>query len=419
MAYTITNSRGNTAVTLADGAKNTNSTSLTLIGKNVPNYGANLNTNFYHLLENFAATSDPSNPIPGQLFYNTSTKTLTVRSIDNEWKNIGTAVASSVAPTNPNSGDSWFDTSGATGLLKVYDGSEWVIIGPRDSSAFGIGTGTIKDNITPTPGDRTVTRVIVSNSNAAVFSSQSFVTVSTELDGKFGEIVDGLTVYGNIKANSFQGDFFTGTANNSSFVGSKTAAQVESAVDAVVGIQANGVVSSFNNIYVDESILRGANALANIGNVGTVSKPFGNIFSRYFVGEASSALYADLAERFSADAIYDAGTVVRIGGTREITQENEELSTEVLGIVSENPAYLMNSDAGDNNTHPPVVIGGRVPVKIKGKVTKGQRLVSAGNGVARGAFSNEITAFNVIGRSLENKDTDEILSVNAIVKINT
>jgi hypothetical protein len=135
-------------------------------------------------------------------------------------------------------------------------------------------------------------------------------------------------------------------------------------------------------------------------------------------GSRLNATYADLAERFEADSFYDAGTVVELGGDKEITAVQYELSEDVFGVVSSTAAYLMNSAAGDDTSHPPVAVGGRVPVKVIGKVRKGQRLVSAGNGIARAAKPGEATAFNIIGRALEHKTTDEIGAVEAFVKIN-
>jgi hypothetical protein len=78
----------------------------------------------------------------------------------------------------------------------------------------------------------------------------------------------------------------------------------------------------------------------------------------------------------------------------------------------------MNGGAGDDNTHPAVAMTGRVPVKVTGRVLKGDRLVSAGNGIARAAQPGEATAFNVIGRALENKTDDGEGTVEAIVTIN-
>jgi hypothetical protein len=134
-------------------------------------------------------------------------------------------------------------------------------------------------------------------------------------------------------------------------------------------------------------------------------------------GSRLLATYADLAERFAADQEYDPGTVVELGGAKEITAVQYELSEDVFGVVSDTAAYLMNAFAGDDQSHPAIAISGRVQVKVTGKVRKGQRLVSAGNGLARAAASGEATAFNVIGRSLVDKTDDGIGAVEAIVSV--
>jgi hypothetical protein len=79
----------------------------------------------------------------------------------------------------------------------------------------------------------------------------------------------------------------------------------------------------------------------------------------------------------------------------------------------------MNAGAGSDATHPAVAVNGRVPVRVTGTVKKGDRLVSAGAGLARAASRTEITAFNVIGRSLEDKTTQDEGVVEAIVKLNS
>ena len=78
----------------------------------------------------------------------------------------------------------------------------------------------------------------------------------------------------------------------------------------------------------------------------------------------------------------------------------------------------MNAGAGDNDTHPAIAISGRVPVRVIGEVRKGDRLVSAGNGLARAGSQDEITAFNVVGRALENKYTSNEGLVECFVKVN-
>jgi hypothetical protein len=149
-----------------------------------------------------------------------------------------------------------------------------------------------------------------------------------------------------------------------------------------------------------------------VGNIGSSSKFFNTIHAL-----ATSAQYADMAERFHADAEYTSGTVVELGGVNEVTLCQDDLSNTVFGVVSTKAAYLMNGGAGTNETHPPIAMSGRVPVNVMGFITKGDRLVSAGNGVARSANLDEITSFNVIGRALESKTDEGLGSVEAIVKI--
>ena len=150
-------------------------------------------------------------------------------------------------------------------------------------------------------------------------------------------------------------------------------------------------------------------------NIGTSGRKFGTAWINDLRGTATSAKYADLAERYEADAVYAPGTLVRIGGVKEVTIENDIASTEVLGVVSTKPAHLMNSEAGNDQTHPPVAMIGRVPVRCVGPIAKNDRLVSAGNGCAMAAGSS---LGAVIGRALADKPGDEEGLVEAVVKVN-
>lgn len=123
-------------------------------------------------------------------------------------------------------------------------------------------------------------------------------------------------------------------------------------------------------------------------------------------GSRLNATYADLAERFEADCVYEYGTVLELGGDKEVTLATDELSENIFGVVSDTAGYLMNSAAGSDETHPPIAMTGRVQVKVIGKVKKGERLVSAGNGFARAAKQGEATSFNTVGRALEHKTSD-------------
>ena len=135
---------------------------------------------------------------------------------------------------------------------------------------------------------------------------------------------------------------------------------------------------------------------------------------------ATSAQYADVAERFEADAPMATGAVVMVGGEAEITETTADLSDQVFGVISDQPAYAMNAGAGNNDSHPFVAMTGRTPVRVTGEVTKGQRLVSSTvKGCARAAATGEsISPFNVIGRALESSTDAGIKLVNCAVRTN-
>jgi hypothetical protein len=164
-------------------------------------------------------------------------------------------------------------------------------------------------------------------------------------------------------------------------------------------------------VYVSGAILPTSNTSVNIGSTG--------MWFNTFYGVSVQAQYADLAERFETDQPYDPGTVVALGGIKEITAAVDDLSEDVFGVISTRAAYLMNGAAGSDETHPPVAVNGRVPVRVIGRVRKGDRLVSAGNGLARAGAKNELSPFNVIGRSLQDKTDTGEGTIEAIVKLNS
>jgi hypothetical protein len=132
---------------------------------------------------------------------------------------------------------------------------------------------------------------------------------------------------------------------------------------------------------------------------------------------STSAQYADLAERYEADGPTEAGDVVILGGHAEITKCNDELSDAVFGVVSESPAFLMNANAGNNDSHPMIALKGRVMVKLAGKGKAGDRIVSAGNGEARVADVDKCTAFNTIGRLIKDKYNEETALTECVIGV--
>jgi len=132
---------------------------------------------------------------------------------------------------------------------------------------------------------------------------------------------------------------------------------------------------------------------------------------------STSAMYADLAERYEADCATQVGDVVILGGKAEITKCEEELSDAVFGVISESPAFLMNSQAGNNDSHPMVALKGRVMVKLQGTGRAGDRVVSVGNGEARIADLEECTAFNTLGRLIKDKYNEETALTECVIGV--
>lgn len=137
-------------------------------------------------------------------------------------------------------------------------------------------------------------------------------------------------------------------------------------------------------------------------DLGSPSLRWDQVYGQYFHGTASSAEYADLAERYEADQSYPNGTLVKIGGEKEIT-ETTQRGDDAFSVISTAPAYQMNSKAGPNSTHPYVTMSGRVPVRVTGKIEKGQRLVPSNvAGVAEGMRNTDPQDLS-IGKALEDK----------------
>ena len=132
---------------------------------------------------------------------------------------------------------------------------------------------------------------------------------------------------------------------------------------------------------------------------------------------STTAMYADLAERYETDIPVEVGDVVILGGDAEITKCKDELSDAVFGVVSESPAFLMNAQAGNNDSHPMIALKGRVMVKLKGTGQAGDRVVSAGNGEARIADLEECTAFNTLGRLLKTKYNEQTALTECVIGI--
>jgi hypothetical protein len=138
-----------------------------------------------------------------------------------------------------------------------------------------------------------------------------------------------------------------------------------------------------------------------VGNIGSATTYFNTVFAK-----ATSAQYADLAENYIADQEYSVGTVMIIGGAKEVRNSNGSHSTKIIGTVSDKPAYIMNSGLQAEHVVT-VALTGRVPCRVVGTIQRGDLLVASElHGIATVLDSNSYQPGCVIGKALEEYNSD-------------
>ena len=196
-------------------------------------------------------------------------------------------------------------------------------------------------------------------------------------------------------ANAVSGANVTGTVGLAQYVTQAAQANITS-VGTLTSLSVTGNVTA-GNISVGTRTITGGNIVNSnsngVGNIGSSSTYFNTVFAK-----STSAQYADLAEMYVADAEYPPGTVLEFGGSHEVTISNTPFSPLVIGVVSTNPAYLMNSNAQGKYTAA-IALVGRVPTQVIGPVSKGAMMVSAGNGYAQASTAPAMGT--VIGKAVE------------------
>jgi len=245
-------------------------------------------------------------------------------------------------------------------------------------------------------------------------------TVTTALGGKVAKAGDTLTgkltldgdPVSNLHAATKQyvdtatsgGNITLGTGTSGNYVAS----------GATSGNGISGSVSSEGGTFTVAS-----NATsANTANTIVFRDASGNFNTGVITGTATTARYADLAENYVSDANYAIGTVLVFGGTQEVTTSTTKEDKRIAGVVSSNPAYLMNSECNGEHIIP-IALQGRVPCRVIGVVEKGDIIVSSdinGAGVAWNESHNPKTG-SVIGKSLVNKNTNEEEVIEVVVGV--
>jgi len=168
-----------------------------------------------------------------------------------------------------------------------------------------------------------------------------------------------------------------------------------------------GIAYQANELKVG-GVYKAASTAVGAGNITIAARDIlGDLYANVFQGEASSARYADLAEKYLADQDYEAGTVVVIGGEKEVTASS--WGKRAIGVVSTNPAYMMNKDL-EGGTY--IALKGRVPCKVIGRIKKGDELIASNDGCAMMAVPHASGVFAV---ALESSDDEGVKVIEALV----
>ena len=468
MSYTITNTRGATIALVNDNTLNAQ-TDLQLIGRSYTNFGSAFNKNLVRLMENFANPTAPSTPLEGELWWSTTNKTLSVYN-GTAWANI-VPIADTITVTNFNAtygnitnqnagtinatnlyssviGNTGAAISGATLSLTGTSTLNTITATSVSAGTIGNASATIQGGTIQSLGGGQITGYHTGaiGANAANTGAFTTVTASSVTTTGGGQVTGYLT--GAIGANTANSGVFTTVTTTS---GGQVTGYITGAIGANVAntgafttVSASGALSAasvtttgggqvtgyhtgaigantantgaFTTVTTTGSITvnstSGVSAILNggtsgVGNIGASGNTFNTVFAK-----ATTAQYADVAEKYLADAEYPAGTVVIFGGEKEITISTIHHDPVVAGVISTDPAYLMNSESEGL----PVALLGRVPCLVKGPVNVGDRVVTSYiSGTAMRLDIEKYQPGCIIGKSLGTIVDDSIQTIEVVV----
>ena len=353
MAYEVNKSDGEVLVNLIDGEVDNTSTSLNLLGKNYLGYGELIAENFVHMLENFASSASPGD------------EALT--------------------------GQLWFNTG--ENRLAVRDGdAQWKTLAhlvskstkPTDIARSGdFWWDSTNKALKVYTGDLTLPGSNTGWVTASAFQGGSGISFATLLDTASTPVSHSV-----VRLN------------------------VNGTCVAILSVDADFTIAPSHAIPGFSVIGKGIN-MNTTGSESTSLNP--NAFK--LRGISMEAEFADVAEIYVGDASYEAGTLVALGGAAEVTQTTQAGDTNIFGIVSTRPAYLMNARQKRDKNALAIAVAGRIPVKVKGTINRGDRLIASDiPGVAQAA-SVDAPAWSIVGRSLGNFSGEGVGKVEATVGV--
>ena len=286
------------------------------------------------------------------------------------------------------------------GTLRVHDGitaggSNIATVDYVDNAISSLSANSITD------GTSSVT-IIATNGNIRANVGGSTVQL---LSSGGANVTGYVTATGNITGNFIlgNGSQLTGIDATSIQSGTSNVRVLSSGGNVSVGVGGSAIVR-FTTAGIVNDMGNG------VGNIGNATGQFNTIFAK-----ATSAQYADVAERYLADDDYTVGTVLVFGGDQEVTQSQIDHTTRIAGTVSDQPAYVMNNGlTGDHVVS--VALLGRVPVRVVGTIRPGDLLVASElPGIATSMVRERYAPGCVIGKALESYDSQREGVIEAVV----
>jgi len=305
------------------------------------------------------------------------------------------------------------------------------------TGSYILGNGSLLTGIDATSIQNGTSSVAVIASGGNVRTNIAGATIATTYSG--GVAVTGIVsatgniTGGNLSGTSIVGTLTTAAQTNITSVGTLGSLTVTGNItggNVLGGANVNATTHTGTTVSVTGAITGGAitgssltvttgnitggnivNGGTNgVGNIGSATTYFNTVFAK-----ATSAQYADVAELYVADKEYAPGTVLDFGGTNEVTASSSSHSVSIAGVVSTNPAYIMNST--QTGTHlVQLALLGRVPCCVVGSIQKGDRLVSSGiPGVAQRLSADQYNPGCIIGKALENYNSNDIGTIEVVV----
>lgn len=411
MAYLVNKTDGTILARIFDGqldspSSPTGHSSITLIGKQVSNYGEIQNENFVHIMENFSNSTSPVFPIEGQLWWNNSSKSMNIFN-GSEWHPVTGFTILDTEPLAPLTGDQWWDTT--NDQYKIYSGTAWILIGPSYSKLDGKSGAIVEDVYDTSNIKHKIIKMYHSGNVTAILSRDSEFTPNVAITG-FSTVKPGMSFTNQVDAIKYYG-----TATNSDTLGNLTPSQyLRSDIDT----------TSTANVTVQQRLTIGVNSDLAIssrgGNVTIVNNLQNkNIFISANVGGVlTSALTVDGESGLvtvAANATSDFGIPTKQYVDVLFTQTNETLTNDIISNVS----IINDSIANNVNFLQNEIDAANVDIALRATIASPS---FTGNPTSitplDGDSTNSIATTEFVANSISAFDTTRIYNSNSLVKVN-